>query len=207
MDQTDFKPRGDFQTRVAGVGEANNPKNPSSEAVTETAGLFQTSENLQKAIRALEGSSFPRQDISIMGNRGAIEKVFGEGTVDPQVAMDNPETPRQAPSRPEEQTIGTAALIGVPAYIGAMALAIGAGAVTFPALVGAAILGGVGGGAVGGVLSKLLGGRYDNHLDEQIERGGLLLWVRTPTPELQEEAKRLMAEHGGEQIHTHEIAY
>ena len=78
----------------------------------EAVGVFKSTESLQNAIRALEGTAFPRQDISVMGSRNELQNTFGTKTVMPEFAMDNADTPRQAPSRPEEQTIGTAGMIG-----------------------------------------------------------------------------------------------
>lgn len=174
-------------------------------AFKEAVGLFLNSEDLQNAIRDLEGTAFPRQDISVMGNRSELLKVFGAETVDPEFAMNNADTPRQAPSRPEEQTIGVAAMIGGTAYVGAMAMALAAGAVTFPAIIGAAALGVLGGGTVGAILSKVLGSRYNRHIEEQVEKGGLLLWVRTPDEYKEEIAQRIMVARGGYDVHVHEI--
>lgn len=171
----------------------------------EAVGLFMSSDNLQDAIRELENAAFPRQDITVMGARRDLERVFGSPTVAPEVAMESANTPRQTPSRPEEQTIGTAALIGVPAYIGAMAMALAAGAVTFPAMIAAAVIGGVSGGTLGAFLSKTLGDRYNRHIEEQIEKGGLLLWVRTPDKEKEEIAQRIMVAKGGYDVHIHHI--
>ncbi len=171
----------------------------------EVVGLFTNMQDLQDTIRDLEGTAFPRQDISVMGRRRELEKVFGTRTVDPEVAMDNAATPRQAPARPEEKTIGTAAMIGGSAYIGAMAAALAAGAVTFPALVGAAAIGGLGGGSIGAFLTRLMGDRYNRHTEEQIKKGGLLLWVRTPDIEKEEIAKRIMVSRGGYDVHIHAV--
>lgn len=188
------------QTQSAFTGYAPVPG-----ATREAVGLFMSPQDLQDAIRDLEGTAFPRQDISVMGNRSELLKVFGAKTVDPEFAMNNSDTPRQAPSRPEEQTIGVAAMIGGSAYVGAMALALAAGAVTFPAIIAAAALGGLGGGTVGAVLTKLMGKRYNRHIEEQIEKGGLLLWVRTPDEYKEEMAKRIMIARGGYDVHVHDI--
>jgi hypothetical protein len=171
----------------------------------EVVGLFNNVDDLQNAIRELEGTAFSRGDISVMGKREDLQNVFGSKTVPPELAMDNADTPRQAPSRPEEQNIGRSAMIGVPAYIGAMAMALSAGAVTFPAIIGAAALGATGGGAIGAILAKLLGDRYSRHIEEQIERGGLLLWVRTPDKDREDTAQRIMIACGGYNVHVHEI--
>lgn len=171
----------------------------------EAVGLFLSGEDLQEAIRDLEGTAFPRQDISIMGSRAELEEFFGSKTIDPHVAMENPDTPRAAPARPEEKNIGLAAMVGVPAYAGAMAAALASGAVAFPAVMAAAVLGGVGGGAVGGILAKLFGERDTRHYEEQIDRGGLLLWVRTPDREREEEAVRIMRARHALEVHVHDI--
>ena len=171
----------------------------------EAVGLFLSGHDLQEAIRSLEGAAFPRQDISIMGGRAELERVFGAKVIPPEFAIDNPDTPRQAPARPEEQTIGAAGMIGGTAYVGAMALAITAGAVTFPAIISAAVIGGIGGGTLGAVLTKLLGNRYNRHIEEQINKGGLLLWVRTPDLEREDLANRIMITNNAYQVHAHLI--
>jgi outer membrane lipoprotein SlyB len=171
----------------------------------EVVGIFMSKDDLQNAIRALEGTAFPRQDISVMGTRSDLETTFGAKTVSPEFAMSNPDTPRQAPSRPEEQTIGAAGMIGGTAYVGAMALALAAGAVTFPAIISAAVIGGIGGGTLGAILTKLLGDRYNRHLEEQVEKGGLLLWVRTPDKDREELAMRTLIANNAYNVSVHEI--
>lgn len=173
--------------------------------IREAVGLFTSVTALQDAIRHLEGTSFPRHDISVMGSEVELEKVFGTSSISSDEAADNARTPRTAPSRPEEQTIGTAAAIGGGTYIGAMALALMAGAVTFPAILGAAILGGAGGAAIGATLSKLMGDRYTHHIEEQIRNGGILLWVQTPDKTREDLACTIMQAHGGTHVHIHDI--
>lgn len=183
----------------------NGGSMPVPGVLKEVVGVFQSKQDLQNAIRELEGTAFPRQDISVMGSREELEKVFGVKVVSPEFAIDNPDTPRQAPSRPEEQTIGAAGMIGGTAYVGAMALALTAGAVTFPAIISAAVIGGLGGGTVGAVLTKLLGDRYNRHIEEQIEKGGLLLWARTPDVEKEDIARRIMITNNAYDVHVHQI--
>lgn len=189
------------QTETGAYRPAND-----TQTVRECVGLFLTGEDLQEAIRELESTAFPRQDISVMGTRSELMDVFGSKTIDPHMAMDNPDTPRAAPARPEEKNIGTSAMVSVPAYVGAMAAALSAGAVAFPAIIGAAVIGGVGGGAMGGILAKLFGDRDTRHYEEQIDRGGLLLWVRTPDREREEIAVSIMRKFHALEVHVHDIA-
>lgn len=185
---------------------ATNPMPVGQTPIREAVALFMDTASLQAAIRDLEGTEFPRQDISVMGSEADLMKVFGAKTVPPEFAMDNSDTPRNAPSRPEEQTIGMAAMVGGTAYLGAMGLALTAGAVAFPAIVGAAIIGGIGGGAIGAILTKVLGDKYKHHIEEQVQKGGLLLWVRTPDDERERLALQILQSHGGQHAHAHSIA-
>lgn len=171
-------------------------------ATKEVAGVFMSVQDLQSAIRDLEGSAFPRQDISVMGSREDLEEVFGSKTIEPSKALSDSRTPRQAPSRPEEQTIGVAGVIGGSAYIGAMGVALAAGAVTFPAILSAAVIGGLGGGTLGAILTRILGERYERHIQEQIQKGGLLLWARAPDMHKQELARQIMVINNGYNVHV-----
>ncbi len=172
----------------------------------EAVGVFMNIDDLQAAVRDLEGTAFPRQDISVMGTREELMEVFGNKTVDPHVAMESDATPRDVLPRPEEKTIGTAAMVGIPAYVGAMGAALAGGAVAFPGLIAAAVIGGLGGGTLGAILVKLMGDRDVRHYEEQIERGGLLLWVRTPDREREEIAIRIMRARNGREVHIHDIS-
>lgn len=172
-----------------------------ADTVREVAGIFKTAEDLQSAIRELESIAFTRADLSVMGARRELERTFGERTVEPREALQNVDTPRQSPSRPEEQTIGIAGMIGGSAYVGAMALALAAGAVTFPAIISAAVIGGIGGGTLGVILSKIFGDRFSRHMQEQIEKGGLLLWVKADTAYKIETAKQIMVANNGYNVH------
>ncbi len=175
------------------------------ERVREAVGLFDNINSLQEAVRALENTSFPRQDISVLGNRKDLEDKFGEPAVSPAMVEDNAETPRESPVRPEEQTIGAGVMVGVPAYVGAVAAAIAAGPISIPATLAAVTLGGTGGALMGGLLAKLMGDHYTHEVDAQIQKGGLLLWVRTPDQERESLACDIMQAHGAKNVRVHTI--
>ena len=86
-----------------------------------------------------------------------------------------------------------------------MGAALSAGAVAFPAVIGAAIIGGLSGGALGGILTNLLGDRNTKHIEEQIDRGGLLLWVRTPDREREDLAVQILRNNKALEVHAHDI--
>lgn len=176
-----------------------------SGTVREAVGLFHSMDALQDAIRDLEGSAFPRHDISVLGSQTDIASKFGERVVAPEAAEDNPDMPRMPPVRSEEKTIAAGALVGGSAYVGAVAMALAVGAVSVPATIALAVIGAGGGAAVGAVLAKIMGDHFNQEIEDQIKRGGLLLWVRTPDADRELMACAILRSHGADHVHVHDI--
>ena len=73
-------------------------------------------------------------------------------------------------------------------------------------MVTTAAIGGLGGGAVGGLLAKVLGDEYSDFFERQIKSGGLLLWVKTPTREKEEKAQKILKEFDASDVHVHQFS-
>ncbi|PZP55604.1 MAG: hypothetical protein DI586_06360 [Micavibrio aeruginosavorus] len=169
----------------------------------EAVGLFHDMEQLQLAVKELERTEFPRDALSVLGtNQEAIEARFGNIDIE---KLENAPIDKDAPVLSEEKTIGSGVMIAGSVYIGAMAAALAAGAITIPAIITAAIIGGAGGGAVGAVLAKILGNNYDADIEEQLKKGGLLLWVRTSGGENENKACEILRRYGADHVHVHEL--
>ena len=173
--------------------------------VPEAVGLFEDAAKLQDAIRELEATAFPRDAISVLGSRKQIEEKFGQATVDPIAAEDREDTPRQSPSRPEEQTIGAGVLVGCATYIGVVSAGIAIAPATMPLTLMAIMLGGGSGALVGSLMLNLIRRNFDRNIEGQIERGGLLLWVRTPDADREILACSIMRRNGGKNVHIHHV--
>ena len=61
------------------------------------------------------------------------------------------------------------------------------------------------GGLLGIIVARQLEQRHDRRLQEQLDRGGLLLWVRTPPPDAEARAMAALKAHGGEDVHLHDL--
>ena len=61
------------------------------------------------------------------------------------------------------------------------------------------------GGLIGVVLGEFMEERHAKYLQEQLDHGGLLLWVRTRNAALEENAKRIIAKHSGRDVHAHDV--
>ncbi len=171
----------------------------------EAVGLFDDMERLQEAIKELEATAFPRDAISILGHRAAIEDKFGTAQIQPYLAEDDPEAPRAAPVRSEEETIGAAVLVGCSAYIGVVAAGIALGPASVPITLLAIALGGGSGAAIAGAVVSELKHRHQKHIHEQLAQGGLLMWVRTPDAARERLACEILERNGARDVHVHDI--
>ena len=173
-------------------------KVPSS-TVREAVGVFLDADAMRNAIVELD-THFPRHAISVLGSKRDIVEKFGQSAVPPVLAEMAEDTPLQAPIRPEEKVVGTSVLIGSSAYVGAVAMALASGAISIPAIILAAVVGAGGGAALSSVLAKILGDHYHKDIEDQIEQGGLLLWVGTTDNEQEQLATEIMNKHGAKHV-------
>jgi len=174
--------------------------------ICEVVGVFHSGDDLETAIEVLLSSGFDRAQLSLLASEGAIEDKLRHHYKRVAELADNPAIPRNA--YVSTAAIGDAqgALIGGLTYVGATA-AIGAvvmsGGALAATLMGALIAGGAG-TALGSVLARLVGRHHSEYLHKQIERGGLLLWVRTWEPADEPLAVGILQKYGGDGIHSHE---
>ena len=72
------------------------------------------------------------------------------------------------------------------------------------AIVGALAAGGTG-GAIGAVLARFLGRHHAEALQRQLDKGGILLWVRTADSKHETRALEVLKATGGEDVHLHTL--
>ena len=107
------------------------------------------------------------------------------------------------------ESIGDAegGLIGGLMYVGGVAAAgavVASGSTLAAAIAAAALAGGVG-GLIGSVLAKWVGDHHAHYLQEQLDRGGLLLWVRTWDAEDEMRAVEILRKHSASDAHVHAL--
>ena len=76
---------------------------------------------------------------------------------------------------------------------------------TLAAGITAAVLAGGAGGLIGSILAKWVGDHHAHYLQEQMDRGGLLLWVRTWDAESERRAVEILRKHSGGDVHVHAL--
>lgn len=171
----------------------------------EAVGVFETADDLQNAIDDLLTNGFNRAELSLLASEEAVTKKLGHTYRKVSEMEDDPEAPRIA--YVSTATIGDAegALIGAPLYVAAIlaaAVVVVSGGGLAAAIAGAAVAGGAG-AAIGAVLARLFGRQQAERIEQQLERGGLLLWVRTWDEEDEKRACAILAENGGKDVHVH----
>lgn len=183
------------------------PAAQETDAIREAVGYFENADTLQEAIDALMSSGFDRAQLSLLAAEHAVEEKLGHKYRKVAELEDEPKTVRCCYVSTESVGDAQGGLIGVPFYVAATAAAgaiLVSGGTMAAAIIGAALAGGAG-GLIGSVLAKLVGDRHAHHLQEQLEHGGLLLWVRTWNAIDEKRAVDLLKKHSAQNVHVHTI--
>ena len=177
----------------------------SQETRTEAVGVFDGAASLQAAIDELLNSGFDRAEISLLASEQAVMDKLGHAYRKAEDLEDDPSVPRAAWVSTEAIGDAEGGLIGGLVYVGALAAAgavVASGGTLAGAIAGAAMAGGAG-GLIGSVLAKLVGDHHANYLQEQLDHGGLLLWVRTRDGEHETRATGILSKHSAHDVHVH----
>jgi hypothetical protein len=175
------------------------------EPVHEVVGIFHDPEDLQSAIDDLLSESFDRAELSLLAGEHTVEKKLGHKYRRVTTLEDDPAVPRTAYVSTEAVGDAEGGLVGGLLYVGATvaATAVVATGGTIAAAIAAAAVAGSAGGLIGSVLAGWVGHHHAEYLEDQIERGGLLLWVRTPVATDVARAVEILKRHCGDNVHVH----
>jgi hypothetical protein len=176
-----------------------------TEITREAVGIFHGPEELQSAIDELLSSGFHRAELSLLASEQAVMEKLGHRYQRVHDLADDPATPRAAYVSTEAIGDAEGALIGGLMYVGATvatgAIVVSGG--TLAAAIAAAAVAGGAGGLIGSVLAKWVGHHHAHYLHEQLEHGGMLLWVRTWTAADEERAIEILRKFSAENVHLH----
>jgi hypothetical protein len=172
--------------------------------VTEAVAVFHDVSNLDAAVEELRAAGFGHDEISLLATEQAVNRKLGHRYERVEELEDDPAVPRVAYRTraslgdSEDRLIGS--LTYLPAVVAAGTVVASAGVVA-AAVTGTAIAGAL----IGTVLAHWLDKNHAEHLQEQLDRGGLLLWVRTPDPETQQRALAILTRHSAHDVHIHRL--
>ncbi|WP_417621952.1 hypothetical protein [Parasphingorhabdus sp.] len=178
-------------------------KGASTSEVREAVGIFDSEVKLQAAIDDLLSHGFDRAEISVLAPVAAVEEKLGHHFQSVQEIEDDRSILTKAYIPVE--TIGDAqgAVIGSLMYIGAFAgiVLVASGGALAAALAGLAM--GGSGTAIGITLARFMNRHHADYIADQLEKGGLLLWVRTWDQKDEAKAIKILSAQSGLDVHVH----
>ncbi len=173
----------------------------------EAVGAFHDVAALEAAIDELESSGFDRATLSLLAGEDTIAEKLGHRYDRVETVEDDAEVPRIAYISREAVGDAEGGLVGGLLYVGAVAAAgavVASGGTLAAVIAAAAVAGGLG-GMIGSSLAGLVGQHHADALQKQLDRGGILLWVRTPDADHEARAVAVLKRHGAGDIHVHDL--
>ena len=175
--------------------------------VREAVGVFPSERTLQAAVDDLLSHGFDRAELSLLAPLSSVEQELGHSFASVKELEDDAAIPTTAYVSTDVIGDAEGGVFGGLIYVGALATltAVVASGGAIGAAIIAAAAGGLGGGAIGGVLAKIIGRHHADYVADQLERGGLLLWVRTWNAADEKHAVEILARHSGSDVHVHDL--
>jgi hypothetical protein len=174
------------------------------EVVTEAVAVFHEVRELDAAVEELRQAGFKRSEISLLATEDAVARKLGHRYERVEELEDDPKAPRTAyktrASAGDSEGVIVGSLTYLPAVVAAGTVVASAGVVA-AAVTGTALAGAL----IGTVLTRWLDQHHADHLQEQLDHGGLLLWVRTADRAAEQRALEILARHSAQDVHIHEL--
>jgi outer membrane lipoprotein SlyB len=175
--------------------------------VRDAVGVFHDETSLQAAVDELLIAGFDRSKLSLLADQDAVEKKLGHLYEKVADLEEDPMVPSRAFVGIDSRTEAKGAIIGGFAYVGAVAsagLVVATQGTLLATLIWAAVAGGAG-GLIGAALSRYMDRRHAQYIQQQIDRGGILLWVRTEDAGRERRAVDILKRHSAADIHVFEL--
>jgi hypothetical protein len=142
-----------------------------------------------------------------MASEHTVEEKLGHKYQRVTEREDDPTVPRTVYVPPESIGDAQGALVSGLLYIGAVGaagLVLASGGALATAVTAAALGGGTY-SLIGAALARLIGDHHARYLQEQLDHGGILLWVRTRDDEHERHAVDILKKHSGGDVHVHGV--
>lgn len=170
-----------------------------TEMVREAVGVFFETEHLNQAIDDLLESGFERANLGLLAGEEAVQRALGDIYRRTDQPADSPDVPCTAFVAEESIDDTSHAGLGGLVLLGATTAA-GAAVATAGVLGGALVVAATGTAAfaaIGAVLAAIIHESDADYLEEQVDEGHLLLFVRTKDSEHEAKAVDILSKHCG----------
>lgn len=171
-----------------------------SDKLREAVAVFPDAKTLESAVFELQTHGFDRAAFSLLANESAVEQKLGRRYRRIEEMEDKATAPRATFFSKVSRLEAEFGLAPALAVVAAAAVGLGSAPITLPILIAAGS-----GAAVGAGLGAFMHEHHAQQLREQIERGGILLWVSVRSPEEEAKAVAILNAHGARDVHVHEL--
>ena len=173
----------------------------------EAVAVFNDHDDLVAAIEELALAGFDRAQINLMTSCKDAEEKLGRAVGDVRELEDEAQVPLSTWVDRYELAEGKTALAAGLAYVGsftAIGVVVAAGGGLAAVIAAAAAAAGATGG-LGVWLARFIGRRRAYEIEQQLLRGGLLLWAETHSPEQERRALEILERHSTRDVHLHDL--
>lgn len=173
----------------------------------EAVGVFSDPGTLEAAIDELEVAGFDRAAISVLATSAKAKEHIDRFYRNVKGIEDRPDVSRPTFVSNDSRTEGEAAVVGIPLYIGgfAGAAAVAAAGGALALAIAGTIVGVAAGASLGAVLAAAIEHHHSVQVEEQLAKGGLVLWVSVPKPEAEKRAFAILEKMGARDVHVHAV--
>jgi hypothetical protein len=168
--------------------------------VREVVAAFDGLDMLENAVMDLEAHDFDRAAFSLLASEQAALDKLGKRYRRVEELEDSPKVPRETFFSWASRLDAGYGLAPALAFVGAVAVGIGLQTAMLPILIAAGS-----GAALGATMEQLIHHHYAELLTEQIQRGGLLLWVNVQNKHEEREAIKVLKAHHAHHVHAHSL--
>jgi len=178
-----------------------------SETVREAVGVFFDARHMREAIKDLLSSGFDRTELGLLTDENTVKQSLGDLYTQINQFSDDPDAPRTAFVEKESSADLMHGSLGALSFA-AVTVAGGAIVATAGVLAGgvmAAVAGAAAVGAISAVLGALIGENDAEHLEEQINEGHMLLFVRTHSAAEEKHAVDVLSRHSGYDVRVYTV--
>lgn len=166
--------------------------------IREAVGAFSQPENVRQAVKDLLHAGFDRAELGLLAGENIVETSLSDLYVRANPNEADSDAPRIAFVSKESTEDTNHAGLGALAFLGAAGAA-GAAVIT-AGIFGGALLTGAAGvaavGAVGAIVGTVISKSDADQLEEQVDEGHILLFVRTTDAESERVAMEALAKNG-----------
>jgi hypothetical protein len=175
--------------------------------IREAVAAFHDPHALNGAISDLVAAGVDRAEMSILAREGYLDGDLAKPYADMRQAEDDPSAPRQAVYADTDVRQGRTLLTSMASVIAALAAS---GAVVMTggaalAAIAAAVGAGGGVGVIGSLIGKRAGDEQRKYLAEQLDRGGILLWVKIAEPANEPRIRTILTRHAADDVHVRDV--